>query len=56
MQRARIVARSLGLTLAESNALVALYWNGYHRQDPADQSRECRQGGKLDLNLSRSFP
>lgn len=57
MQRARIVARSLGLTLAESNALVATYWRlSYSTQSAAFRSVECRQGGALDVNVTRAFP
>jgi hypothetical protein len=57
IQRARIVARSLGLSRTEASRLVALYW---HREYPtlprSVRSAQCRQGGALDLNLSRSFP
>jgi hypothetical protein len=57
IQRARIVARSLGLSLAEANQLVGVYWRREYRTLPASRrSAQCRQGGALDLNLSRSFP
>ena len=57
IQRARIVARSLGLSLGEANKLVELYWRREYRTRPAlFRSAQCRQGGALDLNLSRSFP
>jgi hypothetical protein len=57
MQRARMVARALGLTLAEANKLVAVYWQfGYRRQAAKFRSAECRQGGRLDLNVTRVFP
>jgi hypothetical protein len=56
MQRARIVGRSLGMTLREANALVVLYWQRQYHRRPMFRSPECRQGGQLDLNLARAFP
>lgn len=57
LQRARIVARSLGLSRVESNKLVEVYWRREYRTQRARyRSAQCRQGGALDLNLSRSFP
>jgi hypothetical protein len=57
MQRARIVARSLGLPLGEASKLVGVYWRReYPTKFAYYRSGQCRQGGALDLNLSRSFP
>lgn len=57
MQRARIVGRSLGLTLAQSNELVGLYWkSGYPRRPSLVKSSACRNGGSLDLNLTPAWP
>lgn len=57
IQRARIVARSLGLSRTEASRLVGLYWRReYPTLAGSRRSAQCRQGGALDLNLSRSFP
>jgi hypothetical protein len=57
VQRARIVARSLGLSLTEASKLVELYWRREYRANAASyRSAQCKQGGALDVNLSRSFP
>lgn len=57
MQRARIVARALGLRVSEADALVAYYWRFMYRGlDPQFTSPECRQGGTLDVNVKPIFP
>lgn len=57
MQRARIVGRALGLTIRQANDLVAVYWRfGYQRKPASYKSVACRNGGALDLNLTRLWP
>lgn len=57
MQRARIVGRALGLSARQAGELVAHYWKQvYPRRPFAYVSASCRNGGKLDLNLTPAWP
>jgi hypothetical protein len=50
MQRLARVARELGLPTAETRRLARVYWvEVYADSDPAYRTRDCRNGGELDL-------
>jgi hypothetical protein len=51
MQDARPVARMLGMSAADAGSLVERYWRDvYPTEEFPYRSRECRDGGKLDLH------
>jgi hypothetical protein len=57
MQRARLVARALGLTARQAGELVAFYWaKVYPRRPSAYVSASCKSGGRLDLNVTPAWP
>jgi hypothetical protein len=50
MQRARRTAQLFGMAAQDAEALVQRYWNSVYQQEtPPYFSRECRDGGELDL-------
>ena len=50
MQTIRAAAIALGRTAREGRFLANLYWNRWYRWNPGSyRSRECRNGGALDL-------
>jgi hypothetical protein len=53
----RAATRGLGIDRAFARRLVELYWENYPKVPLVYRSRECREGGKLDLRASTSvFP
>lgn len=50
MQRLATVARRLGVPRGQARRLARVYWDAiYPESHPAYRTRDCRDGGKLDL-------
>lgn len=54
IQRAALTARRLGVPASYSARLARIYWERYDGELPTYRSRECRDGGALDLDPARS--
>lgn len=50
LQSARQVARRLGFAPADAGALATYAWAEVYSRERSKRSKECRDGGKLDLN------
>ncbi len=50
VQSTRQVARRLGFAPADADALAAYAWKEVYSRETAKRSKDCRDGGKLDLN------